>query len=270
MPLNPQEVKRIKGLTINTFFVATGPQHCAAAPVGIILYQFKELPTKATCTSAEYYSRLVKFGKLQFVPNYFVDAAAAWKISVGPRKDKLEIVVCGTKPKAQQNLIKLLCILLKENKMGLNAIEYKANFSQEFKDNLQKEVVNQSIPLYEPLPQPKKIIAAAAQIPPEMTFDLSKNSVGIDGVRISVTKGDLKYRVHLWKGQWTDWVNNGTVVGIKNFAIDGIQIEFELEGYKLYYSFGFKGSKPIKYRTSNYLLPTNKPFDYLDFKLLKD
>ena len=68
-----------------------------------------------------------------FLMNYYIDKYAVWKILEGPQRDNrkniIKIGVCGESDKLQLNLIKLLTYLIKEFKLGLNLIFYKANFS---------------------------------------------------------------------------------------------------------------------------------------------
>lgn len=65
----------------------------------------------------------------------------------------------------------------------------------------------------------------------------------ISAVAVKVSKGNIKYRVHLLNGDWLDWVdgydindsNNG-YAGIKGKVIDAIQVEFSGVGdYKATY-----------------------------------
>lgn len=65
----------------------------------------------------------------------------------------------------------------------------------------------------------------------------------ISAVAVKVSKGDIKYRVHLLNGDWLDWVdgydindsNNG-YAGIKGKVIDAVQVEFSGVGdYKATY-----------------------------------
>ena len=59
----------------------------------------------------------------------------------------------------------------------------------------------------------------------------------ISAVAVKVSKGDIKYRVHLLNGDWLDWVdgydindsNNG-YAGIKGKVIDAVQVEFNGAG----------------------------------------
>lgn len=73
----------------------------------------------------------------------------------------------------------------------------------------------------------------------------------ISAVAVKVSKGDIKYRVHLLNGDWLDWVdgydindsNNG-YAGIKGKVIDGLQVEFEGVGnYKATYRVRKQGQK---------------------------
>ena len=73
----------------------------------------------------------------------------------------------------------------------------------------------------------------------------------ISAVAVKVSKGDIKYRVHLLNGDWLDWVdgydindsNNG-YAGIKGKVIDCLQVEFEGVGnYKATYRVRRQGQK---------------------------
>lgn len=65
----------------------------------------------------------------------------------------------------------------------------------------------------------------------------------ISAVAIKVSKGNIKYRVHLLNGDWLPWVDGYDIkddingyAGIKGKVIDGLQVEFEGVGdYKATY-----------------------------------
>lgn len=73
----------------------------------------------------------------------------------------------------------------------------------------------------------------------------------ISAVAIKVSKGNIKYRVHLLNGDWLDWVdgydindsNNG-YAGIKGKVIDAVQVEFNGAGdFKATYRVRKQGEK---------------------------
>ena len=73
----------------------------------------------------------------------------------------------------------------------------------------------------------------------------------ISAVAVKVSKGDIKYRVHLLNGDWLDWVdgydindsNNG-YAGIKGKVIDAVQVEFNGAGdFKATYHVRKQGEK---------------------------
>mgnify|MGYP004639968175 CR=1 FL=1 len=73
----------------------------------------------------------------------------------------------------------------------------------------------------------------------------------ISGVAVKVSKGDIKYRVHLLNGDWLPWVSGYDIkddtngyAGIKEKVIDGLQVEFEGVGdYKATYRVRKQGQK---------------------------
>lgn len=73
----------------------------------------------------------------------------------------------------------------------------------------------------------------------------------ISAVAVKVSKGDIKYRVHLLNGDWLPWVdgydindNRNGFAGIKEKVIDAIQVEFEGVGnYKATYRVRKQGQK---------------------------
>ena len=73
----------------------------------------------------------------------------------------------------------------------------------------------------------------------------------ISAVAVKVSKGNIKYRVHLLNGDWLDWVdgydindsNNG-YAGIKGKVIDAVQVEFNGVGdFKATYHVRKQGEK---------------------------
>nr|DAZ50063.1 MAG TPA: hypothetical protein [Caudoviricetes sp.] len=73
----------------------------------------------------------------------------------------------------------------------------------------------------------------------------------ISAVAIKVSKGNIKYRVHLLNGDWLPWVDGYDIkdaingyAGIKGKVIDGLQVEFEGVGdYKATYRMRMQGEK---------------------------
>jgi len=73
----------------------------------------------------------------------------------------------------------------------------------------------------------------------------------ISAVAIKVSKGKIKYRVHLLNGDWLDWVdgynindNKNGYAGIKGKVIDAVQVEFDGVGdYKATYRVRKQGEK---------------------------
>ena len=73
----------------------------------------------------------------------------------------------------------------------------------------------------------------------------------ISAVAIKVSKGNIKYRVHLLNGDWLDWVDGYNIndshngyAGIKGKVIDAVQVEFSGVGdYKATYRVRKQGEK---------------------------
>ena len=73
----------------------------------------------------------------------------------------------------------------------------------------------------------------------------------ISAVAIKVSKGNIKYRVHLLNGDWLDWVDSYNIndshngyAGIKGKVIDAVQVEFSGVGdYKATYRVRKQGEK---------------------------
>ena len=73
----------------------------------------------------------------------------------------------------------------------------------------------------------------------------------ISAVAVKVSKGDIRYRVHLLNGDWLPWVDGYDIkddingyAGIKGKVIDGLQVEFEGVGdYKATYRVRMQGEK---------------------------
>ena len=84
----------------------------------------------------------------------------------------------------------------------------------------------------------------------------------ISAVAIKVSKGNIKYRVHLLNGDWLPWVTGYDIdddvngyAGIKGKVIDGLQVEFEGVGdYKATYRARKQGKNkfmPYQHNTEN-------------------
>ncbi len=77
----------------------------------------------------------------------------------------------------------------------------------------------------------------------------------ISAVAVKVSKGDIKYRVHLLNGDWLPWVTDYDIndnvngyAGIKGKVIDGLQVEFEGVG-------DFKATYRVRKQCKDKFLP---------------
>lgn len=78
-----------------------------------------------------------------------------------------------------------------------------------------------------------------------------RSKQAISAIAIMVTKGKIRYRVHLLNGDWLPWVTGYNIndgkngyAGIKGKVIDGLQVEFEGVGnYKATYRVRKQGQK---------------------------
>lgn len=298
MPLNPNRIYTQNGIIINEFLLSQNKAKCelptmrlAAAPSGICIYQMPNLPIRSNTSIAEYYTRRTYYGDMRdFVPHYYIDKFAAWKILESARQgwhgknfvdntNRLGVVICGDNKRAQTNCIKLVCGLLKEFSLGLNSIHYKFTPSPEFLDDMRRRTINSSIPDFkEVLEQTQTVvkkIAVAAPVIPTISFEVlidkswKKPIKGkpIRAVKINIDQGKLQYRTHLINGGWLDWSSNGEVSGHTDTYIDGIQFEYVNDNYKLEYSFSTIDGMKANWRSTNFILPTKKQIDLLDLRI---
>lgn len=78
-----------------------------------------------------------------------------------------------------------------------------------------------------------------------------RNKQAISAIAIKVSRGKIRYRVHLLNGAWLPWVSGYDIkddingyAGIKGKVIDGLQVEFEGVGdYKATYRVRMQGEK---------------------------
>ncbi len=94
----------------------------------------------------------------------------------------------------------------------------------------------------------------------------------ISAVAVKVSKGNIKYRVHLLNGDWLPWVTDYDIndnvngyAGIKGKVIDGLQVEFEGVGnYKATYRVRLQGESkclPYQHNTETCLTADGKKQD---------
>lgn len=78
-----------------------------------------------------------------------------------------------------------------------------------------------------------------------------RNKQAISAIALKVSRGKIRYRVHLLNGDWLPWVDGYDIkddingyAGIKGKVIDGLQVEFEGVGdYKATYRVRMQGEK---------------------------
>lgn len=107
---------------------------------------------------------------------------------------------------------------------------------------------------------------------------------GVDGKPISgftakASDGELKFRVHLPNGKWLDWVNkydsndwNKGVAGIPGRSIDGLQMEYDKNGFKVMYRVSLIGQNsylPWVEETKDYAGIFGKLIDKIQVKIIK-
>ena len=101
----------------------------------------------------------------------------------------------------------------------------------------------------------------------------------ITGITARASKGILKYRVHSPSGKWFDWVEksdsndwvNG-IAGSKKKSIDGFQMKYDTDGYKVYYRVSLIGSKnflPWVEEDTDYAGVFGKLIDKIQIKIEK-
>lgn len=111
-----------------------------------------------------------------------------------------------------------------------------------------------------------------------------KDYAGVDGKTITgitakASVGELKYRVHLPNGKWLGWVNksdsnnwNTGVAGIKNRTIDGLQMEYDKNGFVVKYRVSLVGQTsylPWVTESSDYAGIFGRPIDKIQIKIEK-
>ena len=78
-----------------------------------------------------------------------------------------------------------------------------------------------------------------------------RSKQAISAIALKVSRGKIRYRVHLLNGDWLPWVDGYDIkddingyAGIKGKVIDGLQVEFEGVGdYKATYRVRMQGEK---------------------------
>lgn len=248
------------GVVINEFLISSHSEYCAAAPKkivvprSIIIYSFPDIPIKSYISLAEFYSRQVYYNRFRgFIPNYFVDSAAAWHLLKNNLSEKIIVVKCGASQKAEDR-VKALCSMLSkqyniEVKDVIDEIDYDTALAEE----------------------PIEITSMAAQCTFEVYVD-NKWQQPIKGrpiraIKININEGELYYRTHLINGGWLDWVGNNEISGSLSSFIDGFQIKYISNKNAIQYRFSTINSKLISWRSSNIQIPTKHYIDNFEFRI---
>ena len=107
---------------------------------------------------------------------------------------------------------------------------------------------------------------------------------GLDGKSVSgftakASEGELKFRVHLPNGRWLGWINkydsndwNKGVAGIQGRSIDGLQMAYDKNGFKVMYRVSLIGQNnylPWVEETKDYAGIFGKLIDKIQVKIVK-
>lgn len=276
------------GITLNRFLLINHNDYngCAALPQNqikphnITIYSFPDVPIKSYISLSEFYSRQVYYNKLKgLVPHYFIDQISAWQLleenqesSFSNSKDNIVIVICGSNQKAILRTVDLVCRILQTYNLGLNNIKIINNSVPMFFDLLEDKINKLGLPVFY---NEDEVIEENIDKAAHCDFQVYFNSewqqpiVGkaIRAIRIKVSEGELSYRTHLINGNWLPWVNDGEMSGSAASYIDGFQIKYISDKYKILYRFSIINSKPISWRTTNIPIPTKKYLDSFEFKI---
>ena len=301
MPLNPIKTDFLGGVLVNCFYLSevdtksvVPPQRRVMSPTGICVYKLPQLPINANTSLAEYYSRRNYYGDMKdFVPHFYIDNVCAWQIleigwqgwhakNIEENRNKLGIVICGDSKKAEENTARVIAALSKKFNLGLNAISSRFAGSENFREILARRAQITGMKIYLPIeereelaPVRTEVTAVAAQPKPKITTSFyvgdewqdAIKGKAIQAIKVSIDSGELFYRVHLLKGGWLSWTNNGEAAGSIGRYIDGIQVKYISDKYQLFYNFSNLNKNPIAWRTTNFTYPTGQKLDSINFKI---
>lgn len=266
MPLNPENTYLIKGLKVRQYSLKKQSIPLSAALISI--YYVAELPVRRS-TLGEALVRENKYGRLPFAADYYVDKLGVWE-TLPVRMDRLAVVLCGQEVAARRNLKKLLKHIVEQRKVEWRSIEFKfrnRELEQEIKDYLadvvepptEIEFDNYDVEVEQPL-------SIKAEYQQYGNWTETPNLIEpISAIKITPSRGELKYRIHGYRSNWTKWVNNGEVCGIGLCYIDGFQFQYAGEGTFSYRCI-FK-NRATKWINTMQPQPYNIPILNIEFSL---
>ena len=284
--LKPDKTIYQNGIANNEYIITKHNDYCAAlpqiqvSPYSISIYSFPDVPIKSYISLAEFYSRQVYYNNFKgLIPHYFVDAISIWKLlednMVSSFNKGIVVVICGSSQKAKIRAVDLVCRILKNHDLGLQNVNIVNNSNPMFFDLLEEKVNKLGLPSFkmdnvedEPIIEN---IDKAAHCSFEVYFNHQWQQpikgTPIQAIRLKVSEGELFYRTHLINGGWLPWVEQSEMSGSEASYIDGFQIKYISDKYKLLYRFSIINSKFISWKVDNIAIPTKHYLDNFDFKI---
>lgn len=265
MPINPENTYILKGMKIRQYSLEKQSIPLSAALLSI--YYVPEFPVRRS-TLGEAMVRENKFGRVEFVADYYVDKLAIWE-TLPVRMDRLAIVLCGDAPAAKRNLQKLLKYVVKERKLEQRSIEFKfrnQQLEQELRDSI-ADVVEEPMSALEldayEVVQETPIEVKAEFLQADWTTEPDINTP-IRAIKITPSRGEVKYRVHSLRSNWSKWAGNGEQCGMG--PIDGFQIQYSGE-FDLVYCCHFSSCRATNWICNKLPQPYNIPITQIELEL---
>lgn len=239
-------------------------------PFNIYIYQLPEIVVKSNTTMGEYYMRQQLKGLMNpFNADYYVDKLSAW--CALPAYHKVLIIgICGFDEKVYNNLIKLLIHLAKKYEISIDRIFFKFN-NDELIEKFKNEAYNNNIEEvhFEIETQENKILPICNYLVMINNQWQEPDYIRpITGLKVFVNIGELTYRVHYYQRNWSNWVKNNEEVFSNNSYIDGIQLNYQSEEYKLEYEALIEDRGTTGWRDKTLSTPYNRAIKGIDFRLV--
>lgn len=267
MPLKSQRTY-INGILNNCINIK---DNIKEIPFNIYVYQLPDIIVKSNTTMEEYYIRQQLRGVMKpFNAHYYIGKRTIWSV-VPAAHQILTVAICGTHQKTYSNTIKVLIYLLKKYKISLNQIFF--NFQNDsFLEELKLEARKNDIEKHQAILEEQKI-----EVLPQIYYkvlihnnwQIPDDQHYIKGIQIKSNIGVLNYRIHYYNREWSKWANNDEQIFSNDSYVDGFQLEFTDDEYKIEFMVLLEGRGRLPWKDKTQFSPYGKLIKSIDFRLIK-
>ena len=273
MPLYPQEISLLDKVKIKEY-MPKEPPHFTATPFNIYVYKAHQVQYRTNTTLSETWARMQIFNKMNgFIGNYYIDHKCIWHIY--PNCEKvIKVVICESSSEIFSIAANLIGSLMEKYQIPIDQVKFQFKDCSELGNILENLANTLTIT---PLPPPQDELFEFEDDPqkepefiPEVHANFSAAGLApnnyLSTLQILVNTGELNYRI--WMGEkWQPWVTQGETCGAEGGNIQGFQMQYTSDIYRLLYRCKLKNKGWLPWKDHSPIAPYKIPIQEIEFKI---